>query len=195
MKQQRRNAQTQKWVMCAILTAIVVILQLVCGAIPALNAIALALMPIVIGSSLYGPLVGGWLGFVFGMTVLLSGQAGAYYAINEIGTIVTVLAKGTLAGFLTGCVYKLCEKVSSYFAVIASAVICPVVNTGIYFLGCKLFFMDTIEEWAAAAKFESVGLFMIIGLAGINFIIEVTVNLTLASPLTLLLRIGKKTLK
>ena len=94
MKQRKTNAQTQKWVMCAILTAIVIVLQLLCTFVRVGPfSITLALMPMIIGAALYGPLVGGWLGFVFGVVVLLV-DASAFLAVDVLGTVVTVLAKG-----------------------------------------------------------------------------------------------------
>ena len=97
--------------------------------------ITLTLIPIVIGSALYGAFAGAWLGFIFGVTVLLSGDAAAFLTINIPGTIATVLVKGTLAGLAAGLVYKLASKVNRYFGVICSALVAPVVNTGIFLLG------------------------------------------------------------
>ena len=67
----------------AMLIAIVVILQLV-GAIIRFGpfSISLVLMPIIIGASMYGAAEGTVLGLVFGIVVLLSGDAAAFLAIN-----------------------------------------------------------------------------------------------------------------
>ena len=121
----------------AILTAIVVVLQLL-GSFIRFGpfSISLVLVPIVVGAALYGAAGGAWLGFVFGVTVLLSGDAGVFLAVNAPGTILTVLLKGTIAGLCAGTVYSLMERAGELPAVIASAVICPVVNTGI-FLRCS----------------------------------------------------------
>ena len=196
MKQQRKNAQTEKWVMCALLTAIVIVLQLL-GSFIRFGpfSITLVLVPIVIGAAMYGPTVGGWLGFVFGLVVLLSGDAAAFLSVNALGTILTVLFKGTLAGLLTGFVYKLLEKFNTYLAVITSALVCPMVNTGIFLVGCNLFFWDTITEWAAAAGSSSVGSYVLVGFIGFNFLFEVAANVILAPSVVLLLRVGKKILK
>ena len=193
MKQQRRNAQTQKWVMCAILTAIVIVLQLLCTFVRVGPfSITLALMPIIIGAALYGPLVGGWLGFVFGVVVLLV-DASAFLAVDVFGTVVTVLAKGFLAGFAAGLVYKVLEKVNTYLAVAIAAVVSPLVNTGIFFLGCQIFFMPTISSWAGEG--ETAMHFLIFGMIGFNFIIEMVTNAILCPTVVRLLKIGKKSLK
>lgn len=88
-----------------LLTAIVVVLQFVGATIKfGTFSISLVLMPIVIGAALYGVFAGAWLGLVFGVVVLLSGDAATFMAINPFGTIVTVLLKGILAGAVSGLV-------------------------------------------------------------------------------------------
>ena len=67
-----------------------------------------------------------------------------------------------------------------------------VVNTGVFMLGCLVFFVDTITAWGEAAGFANVGAYMIFGLTGINFLIELGVNLVLAPVITRLIRVGKK---
>jgi len=179
--------------MCAILTAIVIVLQLLCTFVRVGPfSITLALMPIIIGAALYGPLIGGWLGFVFGVVVLLV-DAGAFLAVNVIGTVITVIAKGFLAGFLAGLVYKVMEKVNTYVAVAAAAVISPLVNTGVFFIGCQIFFMPTIASWAGSG--ETAMHYLIFGMIGFNFITEMVINAILCPAVVRLLKIGKKTLK
>ena len=165
----------------AILTAIVVVLQLM-GAFIRFGpfSISLVLIPIVIGAAMCNWKIGGWLGFVFGVAVILSGDAMAFFAIDVVGTIITVLAKGTLCGIAAGLVYKLFEKHNRYLAVTLSAVICPVVNTGVFLLGCRLFFFETISQWGAAEGFNSVAKYMFLGLAGGNFLVELAANIILA---------------
>lgn len=176
-----RREQTQKLVLGAVLTAIVVVLQLM-GSFIRFGpfSISLVLVPIVIGSAMCGWKIGAWLGFVFGIAVLLSGDAATFFAINIPGTVVTVLLKGTLCGLVAGLVYKLLEKVNRYVAVIAAAVVCPVVNTGVFLLGCVVFFMRTIAEWGAAQGFTNVAGYMFLGLAGGNFLVELAANIILA---------------
>lgn len=180
-----RKQQTQKLVLGAILTAIVVILQLM-GSFIRFGpfAISLVLIPIVIGAATCGYKIGAWLGFVFAMVVLLSGDASAFLTIDILGTIITVLLKGTLCGLAAGLVYKLFEKNNRYLAVISAAVVCPIVNTGIFLLGCQIFFMSTITEWGLAAGFNSAAQYMFLGLAGGNFLFELAINIIL-SPVIL----------
>ena len=176
----------------ALFTAIVVILQLV-GAFIRFGpfSISLVLVPIVVGAALYGAGAGAWLGLVFGLVVLLSGDAAAFLAVNPFGTIVTVLAKGALAGWCAGAVYHWLEDKNRYLAVIAAAIVCPVVNTGIFLLGCKLFFMETINGWAQSAGYPNAGAFIILGMIGLNFLVEMGTDIVLSPVVLRLIRIGK----
>ena len=116
----------------AMLTAIVVILQLIGASIRlGMFSVSFVLLPIVIGSALYGPWAGAWLGGVFGLVVLLSGDANAFLALNPVATVLVVMLKGILAGFLGGLVYRALEKKNQLLAAYGSAVTVPVVNTGI----------------------------------------------------------------
>ncbi len=173
--------QTQRLVLGAIMTALVIVLQLL-GQFIKLGpfSVSLVLVPIVVGAAICDYKIGAWLGFVFGVVVLLSGDAAAFYAINVPGTVITVLLKGTLCGLCAGIAYRLLNKKNKYLAVMVSAIVCPVVNTGVFLLGCKLFFMSTIAEWGVANGFASTAKYMFVGLAGGNFIFELVVNIVLA---------------
>ena len=177
----------------AIFTAIVVVLQFVSAAVRfGPFSITLALIPIVVGAALYGPWAGAWLGFTFGMVVLLSGDAAPFMVVNPLGTILTVLLKGAGAGFLSGLVYKLLAKKNEWLGAILGAVAAPIANTGIFLLGCLLFFLPTITEWGTAAGFSSVGQYMIFGLVGGNFLVEMLTILVLSPVMLRLIKIGKK---
>ena len=133
------------------------------------------------------------LGFVFGVVVLISGGATVFLGINAAGTILTVLVKGACAGLCAGLVYKLLEQKNPYLAVFLAAAVCPIVNTGLFFLGCRLFFWKTIQAWGAAAGFDNVFAYMVLGLAGINFLIELGINMLLAPVILRLVKLGKTT--
>lgn len=177
----------------AILTALVIVLQLL-GAFVRLGPfqVTLVLIPIVIGAACCGKFMGAWLGFVFGMVVLLNDSA-AFYAINIPGTIITVLLKGILCGLCAGLVYNLLEKKNRYLAVFAAAIVCPVVNTGVFYAGCFAFFLDTIKEWAIDKGYGSnFIMYMIVVLAGGNFLVELASNIVLSPVVVRLLNIRKK---
>lgn len=190
------NKNTKKIVGVALFTAIVVVLQLL-GSFIRLGpfSISLVLIPIVVGTALYGIGAGAWLGLVFGVTVLASGDASAFLAVNVPGTIITVLAKGAAAGLLSGAVYKLVEKKNKTAATICAAIAAPIANTGVFLLGCLIFFMPTINGWAAAVGIESAGTYMITTLVGFNFIFELLVNVVLSPIIVRLIGLGKKEIK
>ena len=191
MESKRFN--TRKLTGLALLTAIVVILQFL-GAFIRFGpfSISLVLIPIVVGAALYGVWAGAWLGFVFGLVVLLSGDAAAFLVISPIGTILVVLLKGALAGLCAGAVYKALSERNETVAVIVAAIVAPVVNTGIFLLGCLVFFLPTVTEWGQAMGFESVGKYMILGLVGGNFLFELLFNVILSPVIVRLIRLGKK---
>lgn len=190
----KRKMSTQTMVLGAILTALVIVLQFMGAFIKfGMFSISLVLIPIVIGAATCGVKVSTWLGFIFGVVVLASGDAAAFLAINVPGTVITVLAKGTLCGFLAGLTYKALENKNKYLAVIASAIVCPVTNTAVFLIGCLLFFLETISGWAMGAGFgENVALYMIAGLVGFNFLFELGTNIVLSPVVVRLLNIRKK---
>ena len=184
----------------ALMTALVVILQFMGSFIRfGTFSISLVLIPIVIGAVTCGKWIGAWLGFVFGIVVLASGDAGAFLAVNVPGTILTVLAKGTACGFFAGLTYELiCKcfsnsKSISYIAAVAAAIICPVVNTGVFLIGCNVFFMETVAQWAEALGFGSdIGKYMILGLVGGNFLFEMATNIIFSPTIVHIIKVVTK---
>ncbi len=185
-----KSKQIMTLVGMGILTAIVIVLQMVASAIRfGPFSITLVLAPIIIGAALYGPGAGAWLGTVFGTMVLLTGDAAAFLAVNVPGTICTCILKGLLAGLAAGAVYKLLEKKNQLVSVITAGVVCPVVNTGVFLLGCMVFFMETVKEWGAGAGYENVGAYFLFGFVGLNFVIELAINLVLSTAIVRILKI------
>lgn len=191
----RMTDYTRKLVLSAVMTAIVVILQVMAvltrAILPAFS-INLVLIPIVVGAAIGGVGLGGWLGFISGVAVLISGDAAAFLAINIPGTIITVLLKGFLSGVAAAFVYKLLENKNRYVAVLAAAVVCPVVNTGVFMLGCFTFFMGTIRAWGEGLGYDNAFAYIILGMIGINFIIELGLNIILSPTVVKLIDIKKK---
>ncbi|MBQ9429457.1 MAG: ECF transporter S component [Clostridia bacterium] len=190
------NKKSERLVGVALFTAIVVLLQLLAIVTRSFGlpfSLTFVLVPIVVGAALYGVGAGAWFGFVFGMAVLVSGDAYAFLTVNSLGTILTVLVKGAVAGLGAGLVYRALEKFNRTLAVFAAAAVCPLLNTGIFLIGCKLFFMETLAGWADGAGFGSdVAAYMFLGLVGVNFLVEFAVNLILAPVIHRLILIGKK---
>lgn len=174
----------------AALTALVVVLQLL-GAFIRFGtfSVSLVLIPIVIGAATCGKYIGAWLGFVFGVAVLLSGDAALFMGISDYGTVITVLLKGTACGFLAGLVYEAIAKKNKLLATFAAAIVCPIVNTGIFVLGCFVFFKDFI---ASGAGNQNVFIYTLITFVGLNFVFELLVNLVLSPAVVRLIDIIRK---
>ncbi len=130
-----------------LLTALVVVLQLLGSFIKfGTVSISLVLIPIVVGAALHGVGAGAWLGGVFAVVVLCQPDTALFLNMSIFGTILTVMLKGILAGALCGLVLRVLSKKHKYAGVVCAAVVCPVVNTGIFLLGCRLFFFDWILQ-------------------------------------------------
>jgi uncharacterized membrane protein len=183
---------TRKLVLLAMLTAIVVVLQFLGAFIHfGVFSISLVLLPVVGGAALVGPLAGAWLGFVFGVVVLWSGDAAPFLAVSVLPTIAIVIVKGTAAGLAAGFVYKLLEGKNKLAAVFTAAAVAPIVNTGIFLLGGVAFFLPTLREWGTAAGFADIGAFLFLGLVGGNFIFEFIFNVVLSPVIVRLIQYGQ----
>lgn len=183
---------TQKMVLLSLLTALVAILSYLGGFIKigGLASISLTLIPVVVGAALCGPLSGAWLGGVSGAVFFITADAAFWLGLSIPGTIITVMVKGCLAGLAAGYVYKLLERFNVYLAVFASAIICPIVNTGIFLLGSVVFFMDAVGS-GAASEGISVGAYLIIFFVGLNFVFELLANILLSPTIVRILNIRK----
>ena len=184
---------TETLVLGAILTALVVVLQMM-GSFIRLGPfqIALVLIPIVIGAATCGVKMGAWLGFVFGVVVLLNGDAAPFLTVNAPATVLVVLVKGTACGLVAGIIYKLIAPFNRYVAVVVAAIVCPVVNTGVFLVGCVLFFFETISAWGLENGFDTTIQYMFLGLAGGNFLFELLFNIVLSPVIVRVLNIRNK---
>ncbi len=189
----KRQQKTQKLVLGAIMTGLVIILQLLGSFTTFFGpfSTAVALIPIVLGAAMCGIAVGAWLGFVFSMVVILSGGAALFFAFDVPGTIITVLFKGTLCGLAAGLVYNVLSKFNKYVAVLAAAIICPLVNTSVFLLGCYLFFMDSANEIASTLGLAVSGMAVFWALAMGNFALEIVSNAVLSPVIVRVLNFNK----
>ena len=188
----KNRKQLETLVLGGILTALVVVLQYMGSFIKfGPFSISLVLIPIVIGAATCSTKISTWLGFVFSIVVLAL-DASAFLAISVPGTIITVLVKGIACGLTAGIAYKLLHKKNQYAAVVAAAIVCPITNTGIFLLGCVVFFFKTIQEWGIGAGYANAIEYMFLGLAGGNFLFEMATNIILCPVIIRILNIRKK---
>lgn len=178
------SSNTRKMAMLAIFTALILILQLTANVAKiGPVSITLSLVPIVVGGALYGIGAGAYLGGVFGLVVLICCITGmdlggsVLWNGNPPVTALVCLGKGIAAGACAGGVYRVLSKTGNETAAtLCAGVVCPVVNTALFCLAMVLFFHDTLTAWAGGTDLVY---YMIFGLAGVNFLVELAVNLVL----------------
>lgn len=186
----RASEKTRRLTGLALMTAIIVVLQVVAsfvkfGPFP----ITLALAPIIIGAALYGPKAGAYLGGVFGIVVLLACILGwdsggsILWNANPFLTAVICLGKGILSGLCAGLVYRAAAGSGRSHGrmlggSILAGIVSPVVNTGLFCLCLTLLFHDILLSWAGGTEVVYYILFV---LTGINFLVELAVNLVLST--------------
>ena len=197
LKLNKKEMSTEQLVLASLMTALVVVFQCIATYTTFFGpfSTAIGLIPIVIGAVLCGPVIGGWLGFVFALVVLFTGGANLFLAFNVVGTLVTVLLKGIACGVAAGYTNLLLSKYNKTVAVIASAIICPIVNTGIFLLGCVIFFMPYADAIADLLGLGVTGMQVFTALAFGNFLFELGMNAVLSPVMVKILNIAEMTFK
>ncbi len=188
MEQTNKKWSTKTMVLGAMLTALVILLEVISAFLgkAGMFRFTFALVPIAIGAATCGIGISAWLGLVFGLSVLLTGDAAAFLAVNPVGTVITVLVKGVASGVVAALIYKALSAGNRTLAIVVSALSCPFVNTGVFLLGCLVFFMETVTQWAGGGN---VGQYMIFGLVGINFLFELISTIVLTPIVVRILNI------
>lgn len=192
-----RNAKITKMVAVAFLMALVVVMQFVSGMIPPVGgfSISLVLIPVVLGAVLYGPGVGALLGATFGTIVFINCVTGAdpggamVFQASPVLCFLVVMAKGTLAGLASGFVYKLLKKLNVYVAMLCAAIVCPVVNTGVFILCMLTFFKDVLSAWAGGGDLFA---YILTGLVFANFLPELIINVVFSPAAKLITKVVRK---
>ena len=191
-----RNKNTKKLVTTALLTAVIVVLQTVASGIRiGPFTPTLSLIPIIIGALLYGPMVGGFLGAVFGVIVIIGVLTGSepmstmMMQTNPVMTVVLCLAKGIAAGVIPALVYKALKDKNDLVATALAAILAPVSNTGIFSIGLITVFMPIAEQFAAQLGFPNVAKFLFVGIIGTNFLFELAVNVVLVPVVKRILKV------
>ena len=176
-----KNGKIKRMAGIALLMAMVVVMQFIGGMIPPVGgfSISLVLIPIVLGAAIFGPKAGAILGGTFGAIVVINCITGAdpggamVFQANPILCILVVMAKGILAGLASGAVYQAVKGFNTYLAMILAAIICPVVNTGIFVICMYLFFIDVLSAWAGGGDILG---YILTGLILANFVPELIIN-------------------
>ena len=176
-----KNAKIGQMAAVALLMGLIVVLQLLSGMIPPVGGftISLVLIPIVLGGALFGAKTGALLGGVFGIIVMVGCITGTdvggamVFQANPILCFLVVMSKGILAGLLSGWVYGLIKGKNPYIAMLAAAVICPTVNTGVFVVCMLTFFKDVLAAWAGGGDILA---YVLTGLVLANYVPELLIN-------------------
>lgn len=154
-------------------------------------SITLSLIPIVICAILYGPISGLICGLAVGVVTIVAPATLAMISTMQsvsslpawvvtIEIIAVCLIKMGLAGLIPGLIFKVFEKKHFNIGVILAGISAPIVNTGLF-----AFFMSTLMRSDLNAAYNTTGAnfgyFLFVGMIGINFIIEFSVN-AIVSP-------------
>ena len=187
--ERKRFFTTRNITYLAVLTALIVAFQLVSSLLPLPSGVSLnlTLVPIVLGGIMLGFSGGAFLGLTFAvivtimsifyrptdMMILIIGSPAAL-----IFFILSTLLRGFLAGVLPELVFRLVARKNDHAATIAAAATAPVVNTGVFILSTMAIFgiLSGAIEMNAMEFFK----FVVLTLAGINFLIEFAINIILS---------------
>lgn len=183
----KNKRSIQRMVGIASLAAITAVLQVIANYI-AIGpvSITLALIPLVIGAILYGPLAGAMLGVLMGGIILTGPTTAGFLTINAWATVLVVLLKTGAAGAACGWIFKLLRKKNLTLAIVLATIAAPIINTGLFAIGCLTFFMPTLR---ALADGENVLGYLFLTFIGYNFLIEFAVNSVLAPTVSYIVRV------
>lgn len=178
----KRKFDTKAIVITGLLLALEIVLQIIGNYLQIGPAnINLSLVPVVLAAVLCGPISGAILGFFNGLLALLSPSTQAVFmTISPLGTVLVCLLKCTLAGVAAAYIFALLDKKNRLLALILSSIAVPVINTGLFALGCAIFFQDFLKM-GINETFPNAGAFLIFGVIGFNFLIEIAIT-TIVSP-------------
>ena len=192
-----KRAKTLRMVQTALLAAIEVILTLLYIPVGTIN-LNFGLVPIVIAGIFLSPLSGALIGGVSGIVTMiqvLGGQSPFYaflIANNPFMACVLCVVKTAAAGYVSGLAYRMVNKFCKYVTVstLVSAVLCPVLNTGIFALGMLTIFGNDLMADPVISTWTSDGLvaLVFVVLIGVNFFVELALNVVVCPILGKALR-------
>ena len=179
--EKKRFFDTKKIVNTGILLAFEIVLQILGNYIVIPGGFAnlnFSLIIIALGAIMYGPVVGGFLGLVSGALTLFAPSTISYFfAVSPGGTILTCLAKTTLAGVAAGFIAMALRKKNDNLGAILSSIAVPVINTGAFAIFAVLFFKSRLQE----INPNDISAALFLGMIGFNFIIEIMIT-TIVAP-------------
>ena len=179
-----KSITTKQIVLTGLFLALEIILQIVGNYLQfgPVN-INISLVAVVLAAVICGPLSGAIIGFFNGIMALLSPSTIAIFMpVSPVGTALACLLKCTLAGLISGFVFKLLKKKNKILGLIVSSLLVPIINTGIFIILCLIFFRPILESNVTSGAFPNIWMFLLVGFIGWNFLIEL-VSTGVLSPI------------
>lgn len=197
MKANAKKASKQVAVL-GLFTALIIILQILSAFMKiGIFPLSFVLVPIVLAANLYGIKESTILGAVFGVVVIVCNLTGfdALGAIltqeRPVLTTVICFLKGALAGLAAGLMAKALKNANQYLRVLCTAIITPVVNTGLFLLGISLM-QDTIVDSMAKLGAPTTFSAFVITIITINFAAELVINIIVSPALPNVIKAVKR---
>ena len=172
-----------RMVQIALFAALVAVLQVISTVVPMPYVkITLTLIPVVLGGVYFGKGAAMILGAVFGAVVTAFTVSGFDFGANMMFvarpflTIFICFAKGMLAGLASAYIYEVFNKnnkLSDAKAITLAAAVAPIVNTSFFCIFLFAFYPDILQQWAGGTN---IFIYMITMLVGINFVVELLLN-------------------
>ncbi len=193
----KRNNIIKAITSMAVLIAIMIVFSFMSVNIGGGFVITLIGVPVAIAATLYGPYVGAIMGFVWGTISIIQGVTGydasgpILMAYSPFGLVVTCYVPRILCGGITGLVAALNKKWDNkgFVTSLCSSILVPLLNTSL-FLSCYIgYFLkcDGVQAFlnSCVSKYgfdpNNIFLFLVFGF-GINFILELAVNIVVDIP-------------
>ena len=197
-----KHNSVKRLVGMAMLIAIVVVLQSIAKYLTFGNiSFALVLVPIIIGAAIYGKLAGAILGAVFGLMTFFGAMNSPYFDgllfhTSPVLCFLICILKAVAAGYCSGLVYQIgtCksnEPKRVYVSSLLAALTAPIVNTGIFCVGVLVFFYDVLSGSAMEGGKSAIA-FLFLVLVGVNFLVELAINLICAPVINTVIRVYRK---
>ena len=188
----RSTEKTLKLVYISMFAAVIVVVQtLTTFAWPGVIPMNLSLPVIILGAALFGPKAGAVLGMVFAAIVIWSGVSGQaptsaiMWNQSPVIMVLSNLFRGAATGIVAGLGFKLMSKKAVNTQALATCIIAPIVNTGLFITTLAVFFRDILGGNTFLEQLVATALTL-------NFILEMTVNLVMVTVIAIVINATRK---
>ena len=111
------------------------------------------------------------------------------FQANPILCFLVVMGKGILAGLVSGLVYMALKKWNPHVAILMTAIVCPLVNTGTFIVCMLTFFREVLAAWAGGGDLMA---YILTGFVLCNFVPEMIINIVFGSVGHTIVHVVKK---